>query len=445
MIKRSDHLQPAEVGLITKGLDHSVKMFDYADQEWAEIELSVQAARTDVLTEDTRQCLRRAGTVYRLRRFAGKERKQQQLTFGETWENIHGLTSELHKALVKINESTGKYGRLLKSLAKLQVDASGLAPNPPSLSPREDFYREIFAIWTDKLGGELRISRNAGTHKLGGPLVRFFQSVTRPILATDAPALESIAAIVNREKERREKKRCREHSISRRRLLPQTAGSVERLAATTDPRGYCTDLGPLRINPDLSVSRQVHDYIVERQKGTDVLHIVAVDADGTVLANVSGNRIVVSFPSELTNALHNASKKIVIHRSDSSKMGLQAGDIALLAYPAIEAIVMHKDGGRAIYGELTAEGRAILEGKAPEQARRFLFGIASDLSIELFKVLYDSVSAGSVSELEANMLYDHLMGFILSRAGILNYGSENIPRRRKKPCTLSPQELSNRY
>ena len=56
-----DHKTLVEDELATSGVDRFVKAFDYSDQEWTEIELSAQWARTGPLTEEVRQRLRQAG------------------------------------------------------------------------------------------------------------------------------------------------------------------------------------------------------------------------------------------------------------------------------------------------------------------------------------------------------------------------------------------------
>lgn len=429
MGKTSDYQELVEIELSASGVDRFVKTFDYSDQEWAEIELSAQPARTGPLTEDVRQCMRQAGVVYLILHSIGREfLKQQELTFVANREKICGLSAELYEQLGEANaRSTDdmKYRWLLKSLAKLRDDASILSARSPQLSPREDYYHKIFGVWVDKLGGRLGVSRDEDTHKLGGPLVRFFQAVTRPVLATEAPALESISRIVDREKERRKERRKRGG-----RSPAQMAGSVEVPARRPDAGGNYTDLGPFRTDPNIPFDMQVHDYVVERGRATGVQHIVAVDADGTVLAHGFGkhNGFVV-LPKKLADALHDPANKIVIHRYNPSHTDLNAVDISNLALPGLEAIWKYGNGGNVARVALTPEGRAMLRGNTLEKALVKLLLIAHGIGSRLFDALEDAIRARNISVDQANMAYSHLVADTLCRAGILDYRSD-VKRRR---------------
>ena len=201
------------IELSASRLDQFVKKFDYTDQEWGQIELSAQSVRTSPLTEEVRHCLREAATLYLTMSSTSQQfLKQQELASIENWARIRELAAELYELLDEAAARSAddrKYRRLLNSLTKLRDDASILSAKNPSLPAREDYYREVFRVWTDKLSGRLGLSRDAD-NKLGGPLVRFFQAVTRPVLRTEPPACESISRIVAREKERRkEQKRGR--------------------------------------------------------------------------------------------------------------------------------------------------------------------------------------------------------------------------------------------
>jgi hypothetical protein len=361
-------------------------------------------------------------------------------------KRFHELTTDLHEELSKVKNISGNYGQLLKQLTKLQVDTSILCAKRLLLSPREQYYRDVFAVWTDKLGGELRISRNADTHKLGGPLVRFFHSVTSPVLATETPAIESISAIVTREKERRDKLQREQQRRGR--------GQTQVTLSSREPRigdiagNFCTVLHPLNIDPDICVDRQVHDYVVERRNATGFVHIVAVDADGTVVAHASGNSWMISLPAELVKLLCDPANNIIIHRSGScysSQMGgLKAGDIPCLGFPGLRAIVRHEDGRRAFRGALTSQAGAMLRRSTLEDARRKLGEITNDVDDRLYVVLHHCFRAGSISAEEANMLYPHLLGLTLSQVGILDYRFEYVPKRRTHISSVPSVAFSHR-
>jgi len=48
------------------------------------------------------------------------------------------------------------------------------------------------------LGFELRYSRSGIKGKPGGPLIRFFDAIARPVLGDDAPTVHGIADIIDR-------------------------------------------------------------------------------------------------------------------------------------------------------------------------------------------------------------------------------------------------------
>jgi hypothetical protein len=434
MGKELDYQESLEIELSTSGVDRFVETFDYSGQEWAEIELSAQPAREGPLTEEERWCLRRAGTVYRLFRSADKGfLKQQELMFVTDRENIHLLANELHEALIEAHATNGKYRQLLKLLAKLRDDMSILSTNP--LPPRENYYREIFGVWVDKLGGGLGVSRHSQNHKLGGPLVRFFQAVTRPVLAPEALAIESISKIVGRERKRRANE-CRKKRRKRGGQAPAViAGSVEEAPPWPDTSDY-TDLGPFLTNPKISFDRQVHDYVVKRGRTTGLKHMVAFNADGTVLAHASGKRNRILLPGKLVAALNDPANKIVIHLNNPSNIGLSAVDIATLGMPGVEAIWRHGNWGNVARGALTPKGRAMLRRNTPKEAWGRLFRIANGIEFRLYDVLQDAVRAGKILVDQAKTIDPHLVCLTLRRAGILDYRSERTSGRRTPTSSI---------
>jgi hypothetical protein len=65
---------------------------------------------------------------------------------------------------------------------------------------REILYFLMLRLWTGKLGGELKFSRDPKGKAAGGPLVRFLTAVLEPILGPEAPGSEGIAAIIKKER-----------------------------------------------------------------------------------------------------------------------------------------------------------------------------------------------------------------------------------------------------
>jgi hypothetical protein len=68
------------------------------------------------------------------------------------------------------------------------------------LDPQIVYFQHVLWLWTDIFGGNLRFSRNPDSGKLGGPLIRYFFSVTRPLMRSEAPAIESVPDIVRRQR-----------------------------------------------------------------------------------------------------------------------------------------------------------------------------------------------------------------------------------------------------
>ncbi|WP_316205297.1 hypothetical protein [Bradyrhizobium sp. SZCCHNS3004] len=67
---------------------------------------------------------------------------------------------------------------------------------------REKLYSQVLGVWTDLLGGELKVSKDP-ISAARGPLWRFFQAAVTPIMGDRAPKATSFADIVQRERERR--------------------------------------------------------------------------------------------------------------------------------------------------------------------------------------------------------------------------------------------------
>jgi hypothetical protein len=406
--------------LTTSGVDRFVQAFDYTNQEWAEIELTAQWARTGPLTEEVRQRLRRAGTVYLAISPASRDCvKQNELTFATNWASISELAADLSNRLVAAHPRSiieRKYSRLLQLLAELQDDSSKFSGRSLPLPPRENYYREIFAVWVDQLGGKLGISRDAASHKLGGPLVKFFLAVTQPVLIVDAPALESIARIIDRERERRKNRRK-----TNRRTYFQKSGSAEEPVRDYSSHAY-TDLGPFQTNPGLPFDTQVHDYVVDRTCATGAQHLVAMGADGQVLAHGYGLHLLRG--SKFLEALDNPANKIVLHIGRATDTSLSGTVMFLLGSPGLDEIWLHGLGGKLARGTLTAEARVMLRGNTPQEARERLHRIHTGLVLRFYRLLKPSVRTGAFANDQAETVHQHLVTHTLCRAGIIDYYSE---------------------
>ena len=343
MSKKLNHRQICEGELAAAGVDRFVPSFDYSDEEWTEIEQSARLTCNKQLTDEVRQRLRQAGALYlTLSRAGNKFLKQQQLASISSWQSIRRLAGELHEQLDKANVPRvdgSKYGTLLKSLAKLTNDSS-ISSAKSLQSPRENYYSDVLGVWLDELGGRLGLSRGSNTHKLGGPLVRFFRAVTCPVLKTDAPALETISDIVGRERDRRTATSGRER-LKKNREVPLSAveGPVR---PPTLPEIRYTDLGQLQISPGIPIERQVREYVVERGRATGLRHLVAIDGKGRVVLHGCGWRNGILLPETFMALLGDPANKIVIHLNDPFNIGLSNVDISFLVLPGVEAIWWHQ-------------------------------------------------------------------------------------------------------
>jgi hypothetical protein len=69
------------------------------------------------------------------------------------------------------------------------------------LDPPVVYYQAILILWKEVFGGHLAISRDSqDASKIGGPLVRYFFAVTRPVMVRQTPSLQSLPDIVDRQK-----------------------------------------------------------------------------------------------------------------------------------------------------------------------------------------------------------------------------------------------------
>jgi hypothetical protein len=72
--------------------------------------------------------------------------------------------------------------------------AEGLNERSRPNHPRMKFYHVIFGLWLEA-GGALRRSRKSDQEPTG-PLVRFVQAITRPVMGNDAPMPETILDLI---------------------------------------------------------------------------------------------------------------------------------------------------------------------------------------------------------------------------------------------------------
>jgi hypothetical protein len=70
------------------------------------------------------------------------------------------------------------------------------------LDPPVVYYQRVLLLWKDTFGGRLAISRDSqDASKIRGPLIRYFFAVTRPVMGSHTPSLQSLPDIVDRQKD----------------------------------------------------------------------------------------------------------------------------------------------------------------------------------------------------------------------------------------------------
>jgi len=236
----------------------SVVIFDYSISEWQDIDAAVRAVREVPISEEERVSLCQAADEYRhnnakrkngryvspkqgaqsyakVARLCGQLRDALQEAaknrHDDAWRSRpaaiiqHELRERLIFALLgrwripasfpDISDASSllSYGDVVDVLTVLQAewerDADpfywGVALKYSFSGRREPsvvYYQRILLLWKDTFGGRLAISRNGQqSRKIGGPLVRYFFAVTRPVMGDETPSLQSLPDIVDRQKD----------------------------------------------------------------------------------------------------------------------------------------------------------------------------------------------------------------------------------------------------
>lgn len=122
------------------------------------------------------------------------------------WKRVARLLGQTRDAILNVDRS----GRLDRGGASISAEElewwQGVATEKASWEliadhPRTDFFGEVLSIWMEA-GGRLRFSRGAPeTRKagqLGGPTMRYFQTVTGAVMGDAAPTPEGLRKILER-------------------------------------------------------------------------------------------------------------------------------------------------------------------------------------------------------------------------------------------------------
>jgi len=189
-------------------------MFDrYTDEQWE----AIVAARADwppgIDRAEIRAEIERAGRGFWRARalrppqhdIPGELRKIRRIY--KHAENLESDLSHFDTLIVKsaITNMAQHIIAKLKSLRKHLAALDAMLDGSEAFRGRADAHREILyylilRLWTGKLGGELKFSRNPNSKVAGGPLVRFLTAVLEPILGAETPGSEGIAAIIEKER-----------------------------------------------------------------------------------------------------------------------------------------------------------------------------------------------------------------------------------------------------
>ncbi|SIO49424.1 hypothetical protein SAMN05443247_06445 [Bradyrhizobium erythrophlei] len=180
--------------------------FDYSYEQWTAIENEVAKVRPGSLTDFERRRLLNAANLYLI---GSREPNFIKWHFAETskrWKRVEKLSAELADAIASgtalLAHTTREIERVPPALTKLREFAAVMSVDRVfrTRTPKQSFYVDVLKVWTDR-GGKLGWSTNA---QVGGPCVRYFKAVVRPVMGDDSPKLSYIKDIIDDEKRRRQ-------------------------------------------------------------------------------------------------------------------------------------------------------------------------------------------------------------------------------------------------
>ena len=174
--------------------------FDYSKAEWDEIEACIVTVRNMPLMEIERASLLRAALKYG--RVAEERKNGDYLppnVRAKSWTKVARLCAQLCEALETALLNT--LGKDAETTAEpFYWGVSRLVSFTGRLDPQIVYFQHILWLWTDIFRGKLKLSRDPGSGQLRGPLARYFLAVTGPVMTDEAPSLESLPDIVDRQK-----------------------------------------------------------------------------------------------------------------------------------------------------------------------------------------------------------------------------------------------------
>jgi hypothetical protein len=190
------------------GAKQDAPPFDYSEAEWSEIEAAARAILPDnkPLPNEVRESL-----IDRARHY---QNGMSLIQNNQDWQEIARLSERLHQTIKCVwvfedpTRDTEHILRGLEAFLEELLEIIDLAEDmivPPEevdrRPPRLIYQSDVLGTWV-YLGGQLRWSRHPKTGRPQGPLIRFFQAVTTPVMGASAYSLESLPDIIRRHRDR---------------------------------------------------------------------------------------------------------------------------------------------------------------------------------------------------------------------------------------------------
>ena len=149
-----------------------------------------------------------------------------------------------------------------------------------------------------------------------------------------------------------------------------TERKIKALDRKVAKAGGYIDLGHLELDPNVPLGQQAQLRIVERGRATGVEHLVAIDAEGKVVAYGHGDSGSVSLSDTLVERLKDPNQRIVVHHNHPNDSAFSQQDIFMLGRPGLASLWAHGHNGSAAWVALTPEARARLSAGVAEEAAR---------------------------------------------------------------------------
>ena len=187
-------------------------LFDYSEAEWHKILAAIQSLYEHPLSVETvvpaRGFLVHAAQVFQSEEVHGMTIRRRR-TIAKRWRRVASTSDKLRGLLVGLVDDK-RSRRELSHLQSLSFVAAAFASKyegridgPPIFTereiynPRTMYLFKVLNVWI-KCGGRLRFSRHPQSKAITGPLARYFCAVTRPVMGSNAPSLESLREIIGR-------------------------------------------------------------------------------------------------------------------------------------------------------------------------------------------------------------------------------------------------------